>query len=322
MDISVMKFPKYKSFFNSCINYGTSLRLKSDFYGVVKMKIVNYPIINLNYNMYSIQNVISNFVGRTVKRTEYFYIIEIENSVDVVYIPQKELSELLRNKEILKLFKNIKSITFNPLNITVWNHGTLNKRIKSIKDLNPNTGNNFGDFGKGVYLTNVFQVAKNYSFGQKGRKLIEGQVLRGTWCNNSLSEVFNGLLKNLDNNGTQCYDTFITDNKNRKFRVKVFTKNSSQWRSALWDGWIESKRQNNCDLVIGPMSAGRMPVLQSDILYRLQHCEGDYNKLLKCKNDFERNLNVLSFENENGIVEVYQLCIYYNEVLNGFVDIK
>lgn len=320
--IADTRYKNYLSIFKEFLVDKDEIQILSYKGEVLKLSFNKNPYFMIGDDYVNTFEFIKQFTNRCVKRNECFYILKNISKNYSFLIPQTELSYFLQRKEILNLFINIKKVRFNPLYIVIdeFYHGTPNKKIKNMRDLDINRGNIYGDYGKGVYLTNVFNLAKSYSMTTRWRKQIVGNILVGQWFNSSMDELLDRLTVKIQKNesGFTYYDVLEADNE--VFRVKIFIGNTEDWRRAIWDGWIKGKQQHDCDIVLGPISVGYLPILQRDILYKLNKYSGDYRKELECRYEFEKKLDIYRYEGEDSTVyEGFQLCIYNQKVLNYFV---
>lgn len=312
----------YIELFNNILIDKDELLILSYNNNVLKLSFNKSPYFMLDNNYINTFEYVRGLTNRPVKRNECFYIIKNISKNRSFIIPQTELGLFLTNKKILLQFLNINKVKFNPLMIIIddFYHGTPNKKLKSIKDLDVNRGNTYGDYGKGVYLTNVFNLAKSYSITTRFRKQIVGNILRGKWCNDSMDKIIDRLNLRIKNNDLSFTYFDILRADNIEFKVKIFVGNTEEWRKAIWDGWIKGKQQSDCDVVLGPISVGYMPILQRDILFKLNRNPNDIRKEIECRREFERKIDIYKYEGENSVIyEGFQLCIYNQKVLDYFI---
>ena len=169
-----------KALFKGIISENADVVLLSYKGEVLKCNFEKFPIWCLWQTGECIDSLefASKLVERKVKRNECFYVLRVLNGnlMGDYIVPQKELSEYLRYSRIIKQFKNIDKVYFEPLKIYLNSpiyHGTRKKQVKKIKDLDPNKCNEFGDFGKGVYFTNIFEIARQFSLSDlKERNIV------------------------------------------------------------------------------------------------------------------------------------------------------
>lgn len=320
----------YSSLFKECINRGYTLSLFGDLRTgcVFKGKFIDFPFISLGNTINTIYEC-EVLRGKIVKQNECFYIIVVKKDKNwkMFYpIPQTELFIALQNKRILKLFDNIDAISFTSKKIIlkdstlkrqIWYHGTHRKHPKSINDMNPNQGGAFGDFGRGAYLTNSIKIANGYALNPSLRRTSNSHVIGAYWCNNDLNTIFDKIKEEKDKKKSNIYT--IQDNVGNKYNVLVFMNNPKDWYDALWEGWIEGKRQdkNGCiDMVLGPLSYGEMSQFIGICKTRI---EKGYN-IVEIKSDFY-NCVKMSIDEETKDIN-YQICVYNENMLKHFEPIK
>ena len=303
MYLTEIKFNNYNEIFELFINNGLEIDLFRDYNGeVFRGKISDYPTINLyNTGKYT-KYTCSVMTDRVVKSTEWFYIIVLSNG-DWYPIPQTELYFYFKNSNIKKKF-SIFDIVDGKIkdNRTVWYHGS--RDINNFQNLDPNKALFQGDFGQGIYLTDEYAIAKKYATNK--HTLFQGEPFRRKWCNNNLDIIYDKALNSLKD-VEFFYDDLVADD-GRKFKVKVYPHRNEAWCDALWDGWVNFKRQD-CDIVIGCLSRKTMV----DYILDLDNKITIKRLTLNTAKDY-----LYSYCNKEKIRPVFQICIYKKEVIKYF----
>ena len=320
----------YSNLFKEFINQECVLSLLVDiktgdiFKGVFK----DFPLVYLDDSIDTVCEC-SLLRGQMVKLNECFYIVLVKKSYNLkmfYIVPQTELFIALQDKRIYNLFDNIDSVSFKSKKIIlkdtslkrqIWYHGTHRKHPKSINDMNPNQGGAFGDFGRGAYLTNSIKIANGYALNPSLRRTSNSHVIGAYWCNDDLNTIFNKIKEEKDKKKSNIYT--IQDNVGNKYNVLVFMNNPKDWYDALWEGWIEGKRQDKngyIDMVLGPLSYGEMPQFIRICKTRIEKGQN----INEIKSDFY-NCVKMSIDEETENIN-YQICVYNENMLKHFEPIR
>lgn len=350
---------KYMGFFQKSRQSGYKLRIEMT--RPSPTGIVSAQKYHFNQRPYGINpiSIVEQFRGKVPSMNEVFYLVGLigQRLMEIIVIPQTELTEILRHRLGTSLFEGITSVSFNPLvikmskgnkktrgkqqnkrrnsgntisntygnnggvrqkipspshsggNNSIWYHGTARKDVASADDLDPTRGNKFGDFGKGVYLTDTYSIAEAYSKTIKGVFTENSKVFEFTCLNDELNEIYNEIQQGHFPDKQVCTLTY----GEKSFRVVVFARRCREWSDAVLDGW-SGKRvtdgNSNCDLVLGPLSQSDIEDIAKGYIRDLKRV-GDEGITNDIRKDF---LSEVQVQKMNGKV-VFQLCCYNKEII-------
>lgn len=325
-------FPHKIKYFDFFLDYAMWLGLNDPSNIKLGKKILDDLCEKINKGLYYNHNVVIGLeiykkLGRVVKSNESIYHIfiidnDFRTSYKDFYIPQIELFKFLNDKMYCSLFLNLKRFYNDFLEVlsSKWFHGTRKAdKVISINDLDPNKGIEFGDFGRGSYITKDVDMARSYELDWTGLKAKNSALRMGHWYNNELDYLYyKALAENFKKKGKVSFDWNIRGKNGKYYRVRVFTKDSKEWRKAIWDGWIDGKIISGYDMVLGPVSSNKIVMELREIRIVVQiNNNSDEEKNLETNFLLANRKDLLHRDKKDSII--YQLCIYNPEILDRYV---
>lgn len=311
----------YKKFLLDLKKKGCKLYLKANMEGINKLQTYLIP------DKYYFNRVEAEFIysalqisKRRVRLNEVFFIIQIiypNGKEDIKPIPKTDLLEILRDKN-LNIFEYVYSLNENDepyMKYTLY-HGTQKSDITNIKNLKTSKGSLYGDFGRGIYVTPNSNYARSYleitDFKRRGR------LLHGICANKTINQIIYDIYNH--KNKLKAVDKTIIEGKNNtRYVLKMYSQDCPEWRESLWNGWVLGEPVTDCDIVIGPISNGKIRRIaeRTKTLYRQSVTNEERNKI---KENFLQGLSCI-YLNENGkTFMALQICIYQNEVLYNIIE--
>lgn len=219
-------------------------------------------------------------------------------------------------KHSRKSTKQIKSGKSNTKNISSrmkWYHGTNDNMVRSSKDLKPSKGEKFGDFGKGIYLTDTFFIATEYAKTINGYINKNSKIIELVWSNDELDKIYKEIIS--DKNCPNKQAVPLT-NGAEVFTLVVFSKKSQEWSNALLDGW-NGERVPDCDMVLAPLSQSDIERIARKCINDIKRTNNNTDMIADLQKDFFQQVDTQKIKNR----VVYQLCCYNVKVLKSFIEV-
>lgn len=348
MDKNVIKenAERYYNYFRMCKIKGYSLYfqsgLKDNKRVIITKSVYKDPEIGFQGNMYIVKNELSYFINnREIHPNEIYYqILECidKEVVGITIIPNLEMVYLLSKVDGDILFSGVTKTKLQGFNLvikdkdyiediksnTIWYHGSSEK-LKSVTQLDITFSSLYNDFGRGLYFSNSYNVSKSYLHSVNNKK--RGNLLKLKWHSEELDILLKKVIDaNRNNKGVQ--DTVKSNliGKNGEiFRINIFLHKSKKWSDTIYEGWVMGNTVLKCDAVIAPISD--FILADTALYYQERYKNNKFTKqeILNEKEKFYSTIFTLldkSDRKNHNMADVFQMCVYNDNMLKSFIDIE